>query len=237
MRTQDSLTPNPWLVIVTCWFCKGQVNKQQPSQSPGDTPRSRWQQRERMGTQELGQNICLASPDPGGQSSQSPLRWEVSAGAHRNPPYLCLMELPRSLRGICGDQRGTESVSAGRDEEKSMLHRGPECGGSSQALEGRRRLAGFRKDSGRRHHLLNQSQTELCFNVCQLDFSKVPWAGHPGSALNEVSCGKTENEHCFHLWSAWCGRRVLTDSQALAHSHPQNHPQRQVLLASPPYRQ
>lgn len=29
-------------------------------------------------------------------------------------PYLCLMELPRSLRGICGDQRGTDRVSGER---------------------------------------------------------------------------------------------------------------------------
>lgn len=26
-------------------------------------------------------------------------------------PYLCFIEFPRSLRGICGDQRGTERVS------------------------------------------------------------------------------------------------------------------------------
>lgn len=28
-----------------------------------------------------------------------------------HPAYLCFMELPRSRRGICGDQRGTDSVS------------------------------------------------------------------------------------------------------------------------------
>lgn len=30
--------------------------------------------------------------------------------------YLCFIEFPRSRRGICGDQRGTDSVSAGRGD-------------------------------------------------------------------------------------------------------------------------
>lgn len=33
--------------------------------------------------------------------------------------YLCFMEFPKSRRGICGDQRGTDSVSAGRDRTTS----------------------------------------------------------------------------------------------------------------------
>lgn len=34
------------------------------------------------------------------------------------PAYLCFMEFPRSRRGICGDQRGTDSVSAGDETRK-----------------------------------------------------------------------------------------------------------------------
>lgn len=33
--------------------------------------------------------------------------------------YLCFIEFPRSLRGICGDQRGTERVS--EEQETGML--------------------------------------------------------------------------------------------------------------------
>lgn len=36
----------------------------------------------------------------------------------QSPTYLCLMELPRSLRGICGDHRGTDSVSAERRTDR-----------------------------------------------------------------------------------------------------------------------
>lgn len=35
--------------------------------------------------------------------------------------YLCFIEFPRSLRGICGDQRGTERVSAEEKEEVVMF--------------------------------------------------------------------------------------------------------------------
>lgn len=50
-------------------------------------------------------------------------RWE--GRCHPSPPmaagwvYLCFMEFPKSRRGICGDQRGTDSVSAGRDRKTS----------------------------------------------------------------------------------------------------------------------
>lgn len=40
----------------------------------------------------------------------------------RNPAYLCLMELLRSLREICGDQRGTDSVSVGREERRRAFY-------------------------------------------------------------------------------------------------------------------
>lgn len=39
-----------------------------------------------------------------------------SPGAAAGLAYLCFIEFPRSRRGICGDQRGTDSVSAGRGE-------------------------------------------------------------------------------------------------------------------------
>lgn len=71
-----------------------------------------------MATQELEQNISPAFPHSGGQKAQLSQCWEVGTSAHRNPAYLCLMELPRSLRGICGDQRGTDNVSAGREERR-----------------------------------------------------------------------------------------------------------------------
>lgn len=71
-----------------------------------------------MTTQEPEQNVCPAFPHSGGRRSQTSLCWEVGPGAQRNPAYLCLMELPRSLRGICGDQRGTDNVSAGRGERR-----------------------------------------------------------------------------------------------------------------------
>lgn len=38
----------------------------------------------------------------------------------QSPTYLCLMELPRSLRGICGDHRGTDSVSVERTDRKGQ---------------------------------------------------------------------------------------------------------------------
>lgn len=42
---------------------------------------------------------------------------------HQPSTYLCLMELPRSLRGICGDQRGTESVSVGTRTDRKVKGR------------------------------------------------------------------------------------------------------------------
>lgn len=56
-------------------------------------------------------------PTPGPEPP-APTCWERATHALRNPAYLCLMELPRSLRGICGDQRGTDSVSAGREDTR-----------------------------------------------------------------------------------------------------------------------
>lgn len=43
-----------------------------------------------------------------------------SPGATAGLAYLCFIEFPRSRRGICGDQRGTDSVSAGRRETVVM---------------------------------------------------------------------------------------------------------------------
>lgn len=68
--------------------------------------------------QELGQNTLPSLSPPWGQSPQPSPCWEGAPHALRNPAYLCLMELPRSLRGICGDQRGTDSVSAGREDTR-----------------------------------------------------------------------------------------------------------------------
>lgn len=64
-----------------------------------------------------GRTLCRAFPTPGPEPPAL-TRWERATHALRNPAYLCLMELPRSLRGICGDQRGTDSVSAGREDTR-----------------------------------------------------------------------------------------------------------------------
>lgn len=134
-------------------------------------------------TRELVQNICPAFPHSGGQRTRSSLCWEVGTGAHRNPAYLCLMELPRSLRGICGDQRGTDSVSAGREERRRARYTAV---GSSQALEGRGRLTGFRKDSDHLHHLLNQSQME------HLTSARSPGQGGQGVPGKKSAVGRMQ---------------------------------------------
>lgn len=100
--------------------------------------------------------------------------------------YLCLMELPRSLRGICGDQRGTDSVSAWEKRgERSICYPGKEVTGFYLA-GAEKGCSELRKDY--QSHLL--SHTDSC---------KVYWAESLG-----VLEGKSHIFPGFYLQGGQC---------------------------------
>lgn len=98
--------------------------------------------------------LTLGSPEWEEEDEEMELRAFKELRPFSNPE-LGLMELPRSLRGICGDQRGTDSVSAGREERRRDCYsEGLRLAGvgSSQTLEGRWTLTGLRKDTNHITH-------------------------------------------------------------------------------------
>lgn len=127
-----------------------------------------WQRRE--GHDDTGARAkCLPS--------LSPLWWPkiptftVLGGGPRCPKESSLPVLDGvaevSARDLRGPARHGQRVCRERREEKSPLHRGSEVGaGSSQALGGRGRLAGF---SDHQPHLPNRIQMEHWVNMCYFD--------------------------------------------------------------------
>lgn len=150
-----------------------------------------------------GWNDVSAQPFPGARV----LSPHGAGGRHQStqdPAYLCLMELPRSLRGICGDQRGTDSVSAGREERRRDCYtEGLRLAGvgSSQTLERRWTLTGLRKDT---NHITRQTKAKWKTGLACVISTH---AGFPGSGSRrafETKRAVQKTEHRFHLLSAQC---------------------------------
>lgn len=135
------------------------------------------------------------------------------------------MELPRSLRGICGDQRGTDSVSAGREERRRDCYsEGLRLAGvgSSQTLEGRWTLTGLRKDT---NHITRQTKAKWKTGLACVISTH---AGFPGSGSQrafETKRAVQKTEHRFHLLSAQCVPGMCCWLTCLSLLHHRNNPE------------
>lgn len=169
--------------------CRGQVD---PSLSPPGPPFAYLSNGH--------EHTCPAFPHHGVRVPALPAQGRRPRGTQESA-YLCLMELPRSLRGICGDQRGTDSVSVRREAGRACYTEGQGLAWAPAKPWKEEEACG--PQGGRRpHRSLTQSQAEPWCSLCSPNPHEVPCTGQPESASEEASCAENKMKYHFHVQSA-----------------------------------